>query len=400
MSALRPRIPCLVFGSALLLSSTAVLGQQATPVQSGQYLSPDQQPAQKAPPHRSLQVGSTTVSIKGYIKLDAMITDYEARPAASLEPLGRDYYVGPRGVPLDDGSGGVTLYDMHAKQTRLIVGTATALDNGQTIKTHLEVDFQNSDAGNESISNSYQPRLRQAYFTYGNWLFGQAWSTFQNVGALPETLDFIGPTESTVFIRQPMVRYTAGAVQIALENPESRIAGDGTTDDNSLPDIALRWNVGPLVIAGLLRSIESQDPGGVDDSVVGGGVSVSGKFAVGRDDIKFMATTGTGLGRYLGVLANFDAEVDGNGDLEAIDSTAAFLAYRHFWTSKTRSSLVYGFFDGDGDVESASSIHVNLLHSLTSSLTTGIELMHAEREMATGAEGAMDRLQFSAKYAF
>ena len=114
--------------------------------------------------------------------------------------------MGPRGGTLESSAGGVTLYDMHAKQTRLIVGTATALDNGQTIKTHLEVDFQNSDAGNESISNSYQPRLRQAYFTYGNWLFGQAWSTFQNVGALPETLDFIGPTESTVFIRQPMVR--------------------------------------------------------------------------------------------------------------------------------------------------------------------------------------------------
>ena len=197
-----------------------------------------------------------------------------------------------------------------------------------------------------------------------------------------------------------MIRYTKGRFQIALENPESRIAGDTTTDDNSVPDLTLRWQAGPLVVAGLPRSIESQDPGGVDDSVIGGGISVSGKFAVGRDDIKFMATTGSGLGRYLGVLANFDAQVDAQGDLEAIDSSAAFVAYRHFWTPKTRSSFVFGTFDGDGDVESAASIHVNLLHSVTSSLTTGVELMHAEREMASGAEGAMDRLQFSAKYAF
>lgn len=386
-------VPLLMLGAGPALAQT-------TP-SSPALLPPDAAPAHKAPPHRSMTVGKTTVAIKGYIKLDAMMTDYEARPAASLEPLGRDYYAGPRSVPLDDGSGGLTLYDMHAKQTRLIVGTSTPLDNGQAIKTHLEVDFQNSDAGNETISNSYQPRLRQAFFTYGNWLFGQAWSTFQNVGALPETLDFIGPTESTVFIRQPMIRYTKGRFQIALENPESRIAaGDTTTDDNSVPDLSLRWQAGPLVVAGLLRSIESQDPGGVDDSVIGGGISVSGKFAVGRDDIKFMATTGSGLGRYLGVLANFDAQVDAQGDLEAIDSSAAFVAYRHFWTPKTRSSFVFGTFDGDGDVESASSIHVNLLHSVTSSLTTGVELMHAEREMASGAEGAMDRLQFSAKYAF
>lgn len=384
----------------ILLGTTPAVAQQTQPTDTGQFLPEDAAPARKATPHRDIVVGKTTLTVKGYIKLDAMMTDYEARPATSLEPLGRDYYVGPRSVPLDDGSGGVTLYDMHAKQTRLIVGSSTPLENGQTVKTHLEVDFQNSDAGNETISNSYQPRLRQAFFTYGNWLFGQTWSTFQNVGVLPETLDFIGPSESTVFVRQPMIRYTSGAFQVALENPESRIAGDSTTDDSSLPDLALRWTAGPIVIAGLLRSIESQDVGGVDDSVFGGGVSLSGKFAIGRDDIKFMATTGTGLGRYLGILANFDAMVDGQGELEAIDSSAAFIAYRHFWTAKTRSSIFYGVFDGDGDVESASSIHLNLLHSVTKALTTGVELMHAEREMASGAEGAMDRLQFSAKYAF
>ncbi|WP_348672848.1 DcaP family trimeric outer membrane transporter [uncultured Abyssibacter sp.] len=397
-----PQAPVRLAVCSVLLAASAGVSAQTTQVTTNdQFLPDDAKPAQKAPPHKSMTVGKTTVTVKGYIKLDAMVTDYDAYPTASLEPLGRDYYAGPRSVPLDDGSGGVTVYDMHAKQTRLIVGTETPLENGETVKTHLEVDFNNSDAGNETISNSYQPRLRQAFITYGNWLFGQTWSTFQNVGALPETLDFIGPAESTVFIRQPMVRYTAGNFQIAVENPESRIAGDTTTDDNTLPDVALRWNAGPLVLAGLIRSVESQDPAGVDDSAVGGGVSVSGKFKVGaRDDLKFMATAGSGLGRYVGVISNFDANVDAGGDIDLIDSTAGYIAYRHFWTPKTRSSLVYGMFDGDGDVETASSVHVNLLHSVTPSLTTGIEFMHAEREMATGAEGAFDRVQFSAKYAY
>ncbi len=59
-----------------------------------------------------------------------------------------------------------------------------------------------SGQGDERVSNSYAPRVRHAFFTYNNWLFGQTWMTFFNVGALPENLDFVGPAESTVFGRQ------------------------------------------------------------------------------------------------------------------------------------------------------------------------------------------------------
>ncbi|ORE87330.1 hypothetical protein ATO7_09822 [Oceanococcus atlanticus] len=353
----------------------------------------------------SIELGDTTLTLGGYLKLDAMVSDYEARPSASLEPLGRDYYVGPRGIPLDDGSGGVTLTDFHVKQSRLWIKSATKLSNGETLGTHLELDFQNSGQGNETISHSYSPRLRQAFLTYGNWLFGQAWSTFQNVGALPETLDFIGPTESTVFIRQPMIRYTTGRFQLAVENPETRLAGEpvATTDDNRIPDFVARFNVSEsLVVAALARSLESQDgpAGGVEDSTIAGGLSVSGKVKLGRDDIKYMVTAGTGLGRYLGVLANLDANVDGNGEIDPIDSVAAFVAYRHFWNDKARSSLVLGTFDGDGDIETASSVHLNYLYSPVKALTYGVEFIHALRENADGSEGSMNRLQFSAKLGF
>lgn len=356
----------------------------------------------------SWDVGNTKVTLGGYVKLDAMVTRYDARPGTSgdaLGVLGRDYYVGPLGVPLDDGGDDVTVFDAHAKQTRLILKTATALNNGQQLGTYVEADFLNSDAGNESISNSYQLRLRQAYLTYGNWLFGQAWSTFQNVAALPETVDFIGPTESTVFIRQPMIRYTRGPWQIALENPETRLSGDATTDDNSTPDLALRMNLmssdsTTLVLTGLLRSLESQDQPGTNDRNLGGGLSLSGIHKIGRDDVKFMLTAGSGLGRYLGVLANPDANVDAGGEIDPIDSVAAYVAYRHAWSEKARSSVVLGMFDGDGAIESASSVHVNYMYSPVSTLTFGVEYLRADREDADGREGSFDRLQFGALLKF
>ena len=73
-------VPLLMLGAGPALAQT-------TP-SSPALLPPDAAPAHKAPPHRSMTVGKTTVSIKGYIKLDAMMTDYEARPAASLDHWG------------------------------------------------------------------------------------------------------------------------------------------------------------------------------------------------------------------------------------------------------------------------------------------------------------------------
>ena len=90
------------------------------------------------------------------------------------------------------------------------------------------------------MSNSFVPCIRQAYLTYDKLTFGQTWTTFQNVAALPERVDFIGPTEGTVFIRQPLIRYTNGNFQVALENPETTVQLGSTSfeaDDDKLPDL-------------------------------------------------------------------------------------------------------------------------------------------------------------------
>ena len=130
-----------------------------------------------------------------------------------------------------------------------------------------------------------------------------------NVGALPESVDFIGNTDATIFVRQPMIRYTRGPWQFALENPETTVTVSGSRvvgDQNELPDFVGRYNLKnkdlTLVFAGLLRQLTYNDSATINDTEIGWGISVTGKYVFGnKDDLRFGVNAGGGLGRYIGL---------------------------------------------------------------------------------------------------
>ena len=119
-----------------------------------------------------------------------------------------------------------------------------------------------------------------------------AWRSRQpNVAALPERLDFIGPTEGTVFERQPLIRWRSGGLSVALENPETPVtvaAASFEADDDVAPDLVLRYDHrlahGSLALAAIGRYLRVQElaaanPGGVpviEGDAFGWGVSASG----------------------------------------------------------------------------------------------------------------------------
>ena len=360
-------------------------------------------------------IGNTDVSYGGYVKLDAMWSDYSSGVPAGGS-VGRDFYV-PATTPVGTDIDSDPVFDMHARQSRFNFGTATALDNGKSINTKIEIDFiASAPGGNERVSNSYAPRIRQAFITYDGWLFGQAWSNFQNVGALPETLDFVGPAEGTVFVRQAQARYSTGNWSFSIENPESTVttatSGRVVTDDASLPDFTARYahkaDWGQFVVTGLARQLTYKQSG-LDADETSFGISASGKVNFGQNNLKFMLTQGKGLGRYVGLNVANGAVLDGD-ELDAIDSTSGFIAYQQHWNSQWRSTFMYSFFSADNNqdllatindpTKSSQSYSANILYSPVKKLTFGVELKHAERDVESGADGDMDRLQFSAKYAF
>jgi hypothetical protein len=356
----------------------------------------------------------TTVNIGGYVKLDAIFTS--TSDGALAPGIGRDFYV-PSKTPVG-GKEQNRVFDMHARQTRVHLSTENKT-GGHKLKSFIEIDFMvlEPPGADERISNSYAPRMRQAYIEYDNWLFGQTWSIFQNVDALPETVDFIGNTDAGIFVRQPQVRYTTGNLQFSVENPETTVTLNGggasiITDDNELPDFVARYNYkqNDLSLAGavLLRQLTYNNGTNIDDSTASFGLSLSGKMMVGKDDIRFGLNTGSGMGRYIGLNVSNGAVVDNNNQLEAIDSTALFGSYRHLWDEKWRSNVTYSRIDIDNNVsltgnsatKSTYSVRLNLFYSAIKNLTFGGEIAHANREIESGADGNLDRLQFMAMLAF
>ncbi|WP_100658766.1 DcaP family trimeric outer membrane transporter [Alteromonas flava] len=360
-------------------------------------------------------IGSTDVKFSGYIKVDAIASNYSEGSLATGN-LNRDFYV-PALIPVTGNDEGAQL-DIHARQSRFRFTTNTATEEGDTITGVLEFDMLATPNGNDRISSSWTPRIRHAFVKYKNWTIGQTWSTFMDVGALPESLDFIGTTDGTIFDRQALVRYTNGAWEFSAENPETTITPFGggariVADDNILPDMVARYTFkqdwGYIKVAGLFRQLSYDDGVSIDEDETSIGISVSGKVMLGNgDDIRFSVSTGGGLGRYIGLNTANGAVINAAGELEAIDSTGYTIAYRHSWNEQTRSNFMFSALDVDNDTnltgmsvtESTYSARANLLYSPTKAITVGAEYAFAKRETEGGLEGDMNRLQLSAKYAF
>lgn len=357
------------------------------------------------------RVGNTRVKLGGYVKMDSVSSRTSGGQLAS-NAITRDFLI-PSTIPVG-GSGSGWDTDFNARQSRIIVKTETPVGD-KSVGTHLELDFMVTDGGDERISNSYTPRLRQAFITYDGWLFGQTWSTFQNVGALPDSLDFIGTTPGTVFVRQPMIRYSKNGFSVALEQPEttvtSPVGSRVLAGDDNLPDVVLRYERGGLVVAGIARQLRvtNDDFGFGSDTAIGYGVSVSGKLPVGeKDDIRLMATVGEGLGRYIGLNIVNDAAISAAGKLETIATYSGSIAYRHIWTDKLRSSIAGSYFKADNPIsltglsptDTVWNGLVNLIYSPVPKLDVGVEYMYAERENEAGASGNLQKVQMSAKYSF
>lgn len=377
---------------------------------------PVQQAAAPAASGEGFRIGDHTVKFGGFVKVDAYATRYSGGDPVNGDAL-REFHI-PGSIPIG-GADEDTATDFNARQTRFWL-TTEGMVGGHKIGTRMEMDFQTlPGAGDQRTTSPANPALRRAFITIDNWLIGQEWTNFQNTAVLPESADFIGAAEGTVFARQVQVRYTRGPFSVSVENPETTVTPFGggariVADDNSLPDFTARYAVskpwGDFQFAGLLRQLKYQNPAtNIDSTATGWGLSASTKIKVGaKDDLRLMVTGGEGIGRYFGLNFSNDAVLNGSGDLDAIGVVAGFAAYRHVWAPGWRSSLIWSAQKVDNDLaftglaanRSAQSFHANLIWSPVTAFDVGAELMFAGREIETGASGDMTRLILFAKYGF
>lgn len=373
-------------------------------------------------PTEGFRVGASTFKIGGFVRTNLLASFYgdgELAPGA----LGREFYL-PQQIPVGGRFSSQDLL-VSARQTRLVFSSATPLGK-RTIKTHVEFDFALATApeGAQRATNPFTPTFRRGFVEFGRLLLGQEWTTFQNVAALPESADFVGPLEGTVFVRQPLIRYSHPlgdglTLQAAVENPQTESALPDVmrlvdNDDDHLPDTVLRLNwkskFGDLSLAGIVRELRVET-GGVGDSTLGWGISGAGRIPFGkRHDLRFMATYGEGIGRYLGLGAMPDAIYAGPGSaLRPVRNLAGFAAIKLGWTDTLRSTFVGSYQRADyprglaitplanSAIFSASA---NIFWTPFKRFDAGIEFRHAERTLLSGATGRFDRIEIVGTYSF
>lgn len=395
-------------------------GEPSPPPASAEQLAALEARIAAAEAREGFRVGGTTFRAGGFVKLWTGYSVYrDGNPAAGA--LVRDFWL-PQQLPV--GGARSTHVSAHAKQTRLWI-SGTAQVDGAPLVGYVEADFQTAPGtqGTARTTNGYNLAVRRAYASWRGFAAGQDWSTFQNVAALPETTDFIGPTEGTIFVRQPLLRWTTrlgarASLALAAENPITSSITSASpslveSDDAAFPDLVARISgrLGPaeVSLAGLAHDVTVND-GGEKDSAFGWGLSLAGRVpfgAGGRHDLRFMLTGGEGIGHYVGLNFAPDAVLAG-GRVHPVGLVAGFAALRLGWSPSVRSTVMASFQAVDWPAvplpaqanTSAWSVAGNVFATPVKGLDLGLELRHGEREILSGTRGRLDRFEFVTRYTF
>lgn len=361
----------------------------------------------------------TSVTVGGRVKLDTVFNSTSVGGSGGTNTA--DVALVPGAVPVDvkDEEDQISF---NARESRIWAKSRTPTPYGD-LGAYLEMDFSASQSpGDERVSNSHTPRLRHGYGVFENILLGQTWSTFMNVGAFPEHNDSTGPV-AMIDVRQPQFRWTQAFdnwdLQLAIEQPETTLTGASgariTPDDDRLPDLvgktSFHGDWGQFSVAGMIREIRSDGAvvSGVDDSAVGGALSVAGRLkVVGQDNVRFTLNYGNALGRYTALNAFNAGSIDNMGGITLTDLYSGFISYQHWWNQQLRSTLTWSAALADNDLsivpasvtEWVDTFHANLLWSPILQATFGLEYLHAYRQLEDDRDGELHRLLFSAIYNF
>jgi len=371
----------------------------------------------------------TTVKVGGFIKADFLATQTGDGQLAD-DATGRALYL-PGQTPVA-GAGGSgersdVDYNAHAKFSRFNLGIDNVSQSGDKAGAFFEMDFFGNSLGNQTATNTYGVTLRHAYMYWNNWLAGQTWTNFMDAASLPEAADFVGPTDGVVFVRQAQIRYTQGGLSVALENPETTtltgtrnpVTGAWTnasanSDRGSLPDLTVRYgwkgDWGTFGVAGLVRQLKVDNQlSGADADKMAGGLTLGGKWVMGdTDTLHYQLTGGEGISRYIGLGITADTAYDAARDeLATTGVLAGYVGWRHAFTPKLRTNLIYARSDYDNDgtlgplvTRSVQSIRGNVFYTPMPKVDVGAELMYGVREIEDGRKGDISRVQFTTKYSF
>jgi hypothetical protein len=309
--------------------------------------------AEEAPGTFKIPGTDSTIKFYGYAQLDTTI-DFSGRPVGYENS---DWATYLPAVPADDSAAGKHLKPqtyLTARTSRFGIQTNTPTKVG-AVGVKLEGDF-NGPTGfqSETYTNSVVFRLRHAYGTVGGLLVGQTWSTFLDLNAAPDTVDFNGPG-TLALVRNPMIRYTFGFgpslnLAVAAENnrgPQYGVDARYVTVPDLHANLGFTGKGFTLSARAVMQTFNRAIVNGAGDAYVdaspkhkvGVAGAVSGSLKLGADTLVAQIAGGPGVGRYL-LNAPANVVFNGSGDLETVDTYGVHAGYTHVWNPALRSNIV------------------------------------------------------------
>lgn len=293
-----------------------------------------------------------------------------------------------------------------AKVTRLGLDFNTPVGDNK-VGGKVEVDF---------ASAAENLRIRHAYLTLNNWLFGQTTSSFASVHA-PEMIDFltnIGGMGGAS--RVPQVRYSqklAPATQLFVSAEEGNSTADGSSVTYRVPTLTAKVTQGFAEGKGLASAralVEHYKASTGGDDKTGWGAALGTNYQI-SEPLKVSAdvTYVKGHNNHL-YGSNAAFTLDANNNIEQNESIAVQTGITYKFSPQLRSTLAYGaLFSDDGTDyarlnddanEKVQQAWINFIYSPVKPVDLGIEYINGERETFAGEKFSDDRVGFMARYSF
>ncbi|MBJ8550968.1 DcaP family trimeric outer membrane transporter [Acinetobacter bereziniae] len=294
-----------------------------------------------------------------------------------------------------------------AKTTRIGLDFNTPVGDAK-VGGKVEVDF----AGNGVNENL---RIRHAYLTYNNWLFGQTTSNFLSSHA-PEMIDFATNLGGGT-TRIPQVRYAynlAPTTKLLVAAEEGNSAGvkDTTAIKYSLPVLTGKVTqsyAGGNGNASARVLVENYKDNNIRKDKTGWGIGVGTDFKV-ADPLKLFADASYVVGNSNYLYGSNSAYSVVNGDIEQNEFTAVQVGGTYKILPNLRSTLAYGalFADNGTDFakanqsanEKVQQAWLNVIYSPAKPIDLGIEYINGKRETFAGQSYKDNRVGLMAKYNF
>ncbi|ENW17180.1 MULTISPECIES: DcaP family trimeric outer membrane transporter [Acinetobacter] len=290
-----------------------------------------------------------------------------------------------------------------AKTTRLGLDFTTPVGDAK-VGGRVEVDFAGT---NEAL------RIRHAYLTYDNWLFGQTTSNFLSSHA-PEMIDFStnigGGTK-----RLPQVRYNYKL------GPTTQLFVSAEEGDSSATDDKIKYRL-PVLTAKVTQAyaegkgsasaralVENYKSEKAGDDKTGWGIALGTDFKV-ADPLKLFADASYVVGDSSYLYGSNTAYTVVNDDIEQNEVIAVQVGGTYKILPNLRSTLAYGahFADDGTDYakanvtanEKVQQAWINFIYTPAKPIDLGVEYINGKRETFEGKSFKDNRVGLMAKYSF